>query len=347
MHKISLQDILTRTSLHLALDSDGKIANFECPLDEGDEDDENVHHASIKECSCQFHSSWGLPCRHMLAVIFLLATTDSFDSNNLVSSIGDKWKLLDTSTLGERHRLLRATPVPSRIHSSSAPCLSPTDRISIMLSEFRVVADMASSSDELMLLVQTGITNLLACVASGVPIQQAAAVIDRQEWSPPQVPSQFPSKDYLQLKGQLSHKWKPSTELLRPTSLDPESREGSKLLGRYIAYKWGSSRAAGWHVALIDAQCNTESGFNFQISHPFTDKWVGNVTLSQKSYWDGNIYEGSAKHTWLLLTEQPLGADVEFINPAASNGRGKPTTARFAPPFGPTSKSWGKRRRDY
>jgi len=232
--------------------------------------------------------------------------------------------------------------------SSVAPRLTANDRCSILLSEFCVVAELASSSDDLMSIAQSGINTLLASVTSGIPIQPATAFADTKQRSQPQAAPQFPSKDYLNLRSQLSHKWKPSAEHLLQSALDPGSRDGSKLVGRCIAYKWGSSRAAGWHVALIDAQCNTDSGFNFQISHSFTDKWVGSVTLSQKSYWDGNVYEGSAKHTWLLLCEQPLGSEVEFINPPASVGRGRPSsTTRFAPAFGPTSKGWGKRPRGY
>jgi hypothetical protein len=344
LYDISLQEVLMRVHKSLTLDLNGRIQNFECALDEGDQDSCAKHQASINECSCQFHTSWRLPCRHMLAIIFQLVVSNSLESNHLISLIGDKWVLHGVDEAEKRHHLLRAFRPPGRALSSKTPQLASSDRIAILLSDFRVVADLASASDELMASVQIGISNLLQSLSGRRSQGPNVEIQDTHDFA--NDVSMQPSKDFLNLKLCMSHKWKPSDEEVSAKSLEPESREGAKLVGRHIAYKWGAFRSGGWHVAIVHAQLSKESGKNFDVSHPYSDDYVGPVSLDLKHYWNGEQYDGIPKHTWLLLVEQPLGSEVDkILAPPEAIRPGRPSTARLAPAFGPTSKAWGKRPR--
>jgi hypothetical protein len=98
--------------------------------------------ASLAECSCQFPSSVGLPCRHQLAVA---AHLQMHDAGRLVSVA--HWRPVDEGDRAALVRALLSAPLPALAAQPVARAtMTKTDRFALLMSEWRGVAAAASES---------------------------------------------------------------------------------------------------------------------------------------------------------------------------------------------------------
>ena len=104
-----------------------------------------LRHVTSHACTCQFHTCWGLPCRHMLRLYLQLNVTEI--PQGLVKS---RWLKHDEKYVEERKRiLLRTVPMQNN------PCNKPRkmtrfDRYNYLLSESKSLVEIASTSEETM-----------------------------------------------------------------------------------------------------------------------------------------------------------------------------------------------------
>jgi hypothetical protein len=128
-------------------------------------------------CSCQFSSSWRLPCRHCLRVIDVLEV-DVFPFN----SFGSKWLVLDGHQESTLLRTMMHAPRP--MLSAPAPLgastgLDPRQRESILMLVVRQILDIGTYNDVKMDLVERQLQALLIQVspspkAAGAPPSSSA-----------------------------------------------------------------------------------------------------------------------------------------------------------------------------
>ena len=99
---------------------------------------------TMKDCTCQFHSCWGLPCRHMLALYQFLQLPDVPEG-----VVADRWKKKSAAdVLAARRNLLQQLPGSLQVSAQTATrTWSDRDRYSYIVSESKAVCEHASKSD--------------------------------------------------------------------------------------------------------------------------------------------------------------------------------------------------------
>ena len=131
---------LRPSALSTVTNDDGSVTSSQCNADFGLGDaDAAGHIATLHDCSCQFPSVFGLPCRHVLHLHTQQQTT------TLQYECAKRWATRLPEVDLRNLRSLRALPIPSAqpaLRNASAPTFA--DRRSLLLDEFLPILDAAA-----------------------------------------------------------------------------------------------------------------------------------------------------------------------------------------------------------
>ena len=100
---------------------------------------------SLKNCSCQFPNSTGLPCRHQLAVARQLQVNDAG-----MLCLAPQWRLMSEEQRSALVQAMLSSPLPSlSVLPAPRTAMLKVDRFALLMSEFRGVAGAASETPAL------------------------------------------------------------------------------------------------------------------------------------------------------------------------------------------------------
>ena len=164
-------DSCASSANELQIDSHGRVRDVPFGEEFGLEEERSRQRTTtMLSCSCQFHSCFGLPCRHMLHLYLTLQVDIP------MRIVNSKWTSFTAAEVEMRTSALRYTPRPSRQISPTANNgggMSREDRRAIVHAEARVLMDLCvSAGDEMATWLRASLRNLLA---------QAQATITRQQ----------------------------------------------------------------------------------------------------------------------------------------------------------------------
>ena len=104
-----------------------------------------VRFTTESDCTCQFQSCWGLPCRHMLA-LYLQMGKDKVPEG----VVAERWKKKSAQdVVAARRKLLQQLPgsLQVRAQTTTVRPWTDRDRYSYIVSESKAVCEHASKSD--------------------------------------------------------------------------------------------------------------------------------------------------------------------------------------------------------
>lgn len=98
-------------------------------------------------CTCQFHSCWGLPCRHMLRVYLQMQSSSIPEC-----VVKPRWMTHDAKYISEKKReLLRTLPASAGMQSTNVKQkMTRAERFAYLLHECKAMAETAAVTEEAM-----------------------------------------------------------------------------------------------------------------------------------------------------------------------------------------------------
>ena len=112
---------------------------------------------TLTTCSCQYMTCWGLPCRHILCVHTHLQL-----HRLEIALFNERWRVLEPARHQQLLQQLLSTPLLERTPATTPASMTSTDRYSLLCAEFRVLAELGSTSDGAMAQVRSEIQAVTA-----------------------------------------------------------------------------------------------------------------------------------------------------------------------------------------
>ena len=307
---------------------DGSTVSWQCDADFGigDFSGHAGHRTSLRDCTCQYPSVFGLPCRHILHLHTL------GQEEELQYECSQFWYAKSPEAVQRDLQLLRAMPKPSTAAAVSSGGPSVSDRRALLLDDLLPLVDFASRNGD-------AFSTFKHCMPALKHALQHNAVlaipnthhVTAEPAAKPAAASQpTESPDQELIRSHLG-----SNFVAEPQYIDEASLDGG-LFGRRILVKYGTKH---WYMAEV--QCrkdNADDGDRFLVIYSADDKW-GEVVLSAELYWDVDSPGKARQWSWLLLAEAALSNHGRDVHEVGSQNRGRKQTARYAPPAGPTSRN--------
>ena len=177
-----------KESPELRFDADGN-AHFSYEDDHGLTDTMPERTTTIRTCSCQFPSCFGLPCRHMLRLYFQQNVNEVH-----METINSKWHRKTTAQVEMAASALRMLPKPSaRAYGRSASghhaSLSPEDRSTAFMHEVHALRDLSRKGDAICAFLRQRMRNVLLEAQAFMNVHGQAAPTTAHAggvyWTPP------------------------------------------------------------------------------------------------------------------------------------------------------------------
>ena len=305
---------------------DGSTVSWQCDADFGigDFPAHAGHRTSLRDCTCQYPSVFGLPCRHILHLHTLQ------QEEELHYECSQFWYAKSPEAVQRDLQVLRAMPKPSTaaVVSNGAPTVS--DRRALLLDDLLPLVDAASRNGDAFHTFKLCMPALQHALQHNavLPLPNMHHVTAEPAASPAAASQPTVSPDQELIRALLG-----SNFVAEPQYIDEASLDGG-LAGRQILVKYGTKH---WYMA--DVQCrkdDAEDGDRFHVIYSDT-RW-GEVVLSAELYWDVNSPGKARQWSWLLLSEAPLSNHGSDVHEVGSQNRGRKQTVRNAPSVGPTSR---------
>ena len=327
----------------------------------------NGHWTTVNWCSCQFLSSYLIPCRH--TIMLRIRLREKEQRRSLLDLIGNKWHRRD-GTL-QAQEMLRLSSNITFHHLKNPVTYTREERFNKLTDELRSLADLGSRSMDTFHVVLANIPKMASAVSQSDP-QRASTPADGSttEWhaegfsmcaatSAETGPAKRRTPDSVQLHNILGTRFVIGKIPLREALLHM-SEAGAALVGTYIASKWEPKGKKGWMVGRIVAQLpamgddasdddsSASEKDNFSIA--YSDGFTMPILLDLNDY----CKDVSANHesdSWVVLEEKSLGDDVEQMvcdgllhNPQLARATGKGSRGGRLQPQqgGPTSSQYNK-----
>ena len=262
-------------------EEDDAPSNFGHYDDFGIGDQANVigHWTTVNWCSCQFHLSYAIPCRHTLMLRIRLSEKEQ--RVEILQLIGSKWHRVDKML--QAQQMLRMSSATAFQRASVRMTYTREERYSNLMDEMRGLAELGSFSMQTFNIALAEIPKLAHAISGPHPPQVATAAAassaaaaassaaaamhtTAQSAVPPPggsrtnaaaapAPEQAVRRtnDYVDFLAQIGSRFelaqRPSQKAL--TNMSPE---GKALIGSYIASKFASKGKKGWMVGRILSQ---------------------------------------------------------------------------------------------
>jgi len=274
----------------------------------------------LEHCSCQYELCMGgLPCRHRIQLMVIMQVS-SFD----VSQLKRKWLIVDASGQASALQQLNRVPLqvqqPTLATSSTPKKSNRLDRFRIATVHLRQVADLASSSDADLTLLQQSMPLFLK-VMQRLPVSLVSS----------KVSSSVDEKSHMGALGMFMQTVVFRDDLKSYLNLD-------------ILYKFGKLGKGGWYlcrvigvestgevdipVLLMPRGSSITRSCNFRIYCAADDSHTV-AALYEENY---NLSPHSDIDSWCLVEEKPLTnvAEGDFVqNPHTKPGSGRRQEKRF------------------
>jgi hypothetical protein len=104
---------------------------------------ERMRVTTLLACSCQFTTCWGLPCRHILALLWFLKQQG--DHTILLALIASQWRVdTESRAAATTLALVSGAAAAAAAQHTASPRLTSTDRLTGLMNLFRPIAELAS-----------------------------------------------------------------------------------------------------------------------------------------------------------------------------------------------------------
>jgi hypothetical protein len=312
----------------------------------GDQAKVNGHWTTVNWCSCQFHLSYFMPCRHTLMLRIRL--NERGQRRILLQLIGSKWHRVDDMLRAQQ--MLRLSSGIAFQRAEVRITYTHDERYSKLMDELRGIAELGSCSMQTFNIALSEIpklaqvisgsnshqTSTAARTAQSAVATAGAATAPRAAATQPAVTpvpvtaanataAAAPGRavrrtpDYVNFLETVGTRFqlaqKPDEEALKNMSV-----EGKGLVGSYIASKWETKGRKGWMLGRIQKQLSAANGDssdddsselfaseNFFIE--YTDGYAMDISLQLGDYCD-DVTVNNDQDAWVLLQTPPLSDDV-------------------------------------
>jgi hypothetical protein len=315
-----VQRIAPAAQQKLIFDNVGNISSFVNDDDFGVNADESSSRiTTATKCSCQFPICWGLPCRHIFAVM----VRQQMQTQQVVSiprslikevwfAASDERRLKLRQELIVRHQLkpLQASP-------ASSSRMTKADRIALITAEMRPLIDLAGETDKLFATITTVINGLRSHIQSN--------------GSTPLVELATGTADEKAFKLGVGLLHKAASAPPHAEWLEFNNPSNQYLVGSYILYKWGAKNRGGWFIGDVRKQLQDESNrvapraglpaepCNFEVYYENDGTTVAHALTLSTYTTNPTAKEGS----WMLLDNRELSdSPAQIGNPAGAAPRG-------------------------
>ena len=318
-------------------DANGLLQDYSCAADiglaEAGREDEEGRLTTLRSCSCQFLTAWGIPCRHMIYLCFHLQQV-SFP----LERIGMKWRFVSPAFKQQAvDNLLRFVPPVQASSSAAAPApLTKQERHSLAMAALRPLAELASLSEAFLTCVRMHAFDVSSHLRQN---GQSSLLM-------PGADAVTGSRDPASLKSVLGLVYMPADY--------PATLQETDLVKRFVGYKWAAQGRGGWCFGIIHSQSTSqallkvphvESGYeelidkpaNFQVHHQ-CDNTYTDVALHLENFTKVAV---APMHSWMLLVEKDwTHVPATVLNPGKPPTKGRRATARKSVPGpgGPSKK---------
>jgi len=372
------RDTGTATPCSIGLRDDGQIACHEDLADFGLHEtvrDYEGRLTTLTQCSCQYITSTGLPCRHMLYLYTIqqVATIE-------LTLIGEKWLVLTPAAESNKISKVRRMPIIPMVANgeTASKDFSTNDLRALLNAEFRALSDVACYNESNFRHARLQLQALhLELITLAFPTRDAAKktapvrLDASRSAAADKTADGSVDKDEVSLfkiLGLVSIPDHPPQE----AALEPGSMEGKSLLGKKILVKWSNKGLGGWNVGEIKSQLSPPTPYHpvdmldaseHGSDHPRPLGVIDPPSMKPKNFTVFYAKEGTTaehilvmekysmdavapRHSWMLLKDRqdlntlPLGGLQRVGLPEMRSKPGRPETARKRPvPGTPTSHS--------
>ena len=368
-----------------AFEEDGAPCNFGHYDDFGIGDQAKVigHWTTVNWCSCQFHSSYAIPCRHTLMLRIRLS--ERGQRVQLLQLIGNKWHRVDHML--QAQQMLRMSSATAFQRASVRMTFTREERYSKLLDEMRGLAELGCFSMQTFNVALAEIPKLAQAISGSHPPEVATAAAASSAamhtTSQPAVPrAEVPrtnsaaapaheqvarrTPDYVDFLAQVGTRFE-LAQMPSKQAMKNMSHEGRALVGSYVASKWAEKSKKGWMVGRIETQLPIPDSSNCgepdssdsssDLLEPenfcikYTDGYAIEILLSLEDYCK-DVTANNGLDTWVLLQQTSLGDDVvqmsqdgNLHNPQHFKATGKGSRGKRLEPGqgGPTARKYKKK----